>query len=63
MKCVMCDNDVVFAVSTPVGIRSFCTERCWCLYTGAEYKGEGYYGYTKENGSLNRVGFNEERSE
>ena len=61
--CEMCDNDILFTVGTAVGMRSFCSERCYCEYHAYEYKGEGYYGYTKEDGSLNRVSEIEDEKE
>lgn len=46
--CAMCNNaEAVFTDNdTPIGPRSFCTENCWCEYTGSDYHGEGHYGFT-----------------
>ena len=46
--CAMCNNaEAVFTDNdTPIGPRSFCSEKCWCEYTDSTYHGEGYYGFT-----------------
>ena len=31
-------------ISTAVGPRAFCSEKCWAQYTGSPVKAEGYYG-------------------
>jgi len=46
--CAMCNNaEASFTDNdTPIGPRSFCSEKCWCEYTDSAYHGEGYYGFT-----------------
>jgi len=46
--CAMCNNaEATFTDNeSPIGPRSFCTEKCWCEYTASEYHGEGFYGFT-----------------
>ena len=44
MKCVLCEKDAKFDDHTAVGVRHFCSEKCWAKYMGLEVKPEGYYG-------------------
>jgi len=48
MKCVCCDNEAKFSDNTAVGVRHFCTEKCWAEYNGLEVKPEGHYGLIKK---------------
>ena len=43
-KCCCCDNDSKFKDNTPVGVKYFCSEKCWAEYMGLEVKPEGFYG-------------------
>jgi len=44
VKCAMCKKDGKFTDNTPVGVKSFCSERCWAEYMGYEVRAEGHYG-------------------
>ena len=45
-KCAMCEKPAKFAdENLPVGLRRFCSEKCWAEYSGMEVKPEGYYGF------------------
>ena len=47
-SCAICEKDGVFQVEDlPVGIRKFCSEKCFAQYTGLPVQKEGYYGLSK----------------
>lgn len=47
--CVLCDNSPAFTTQDlAVGPRSFCSEKCYAVYTGLPVKPEGYYGLVKD---------------
>ena len=47
-SCAICEKDGVFQVEDlPVGIRKFCSEKCFAQYTGLPVQKEGYYGMSK----------------
>ncbi len=48
MKCVCCDKKAKFSDFTAVGVRHFCSEKCWAEYNGLEVKPEGHYGLIKK---------------
>jgi len=42
--CACCDIVAKFVYEDlPTGPKPFCSERCFCIYAGLSYKGEGYY--------------------
>ena len=52
MKCINCGESSKFSATTAIGLRHFCTEKCWAEYTGAKVKAEGHYGLIQ-----NKVGW------
>jgi hypothetical protein len=42
--CDMCSKQSKFYDMTAIGLRHFCSEKCWAQYTGVEVKPEGHYG-------------------
>ena len=48
--CANCGEETMeYLVMTPIGQRAFCSEKCYTLYVGIPYHGEGYYGLNKYN--------------
>lgn len=42
--CACCDIVAKFVYEDlATGPQPFCSERCFCVYAGLSYKGEGYY--------------------
>ena len=48
--CACCNERPKFTDDTPVGVKHFCSEKCWAEYMGLEVKPEGYYGMIKKVG-------------
>ena len=45
MKCVLCEKEAKFDDHTWVGVRHFCSEKCWAEYNGVPVQPEGHYGF------------------
>lgn len=47
--CANCDSIPFYIdIPTAIGLRNFCTEKCYAEYVGLPVKVEGYYGLVKE---------------
>jgi len=47
--CAMCDASPIYKeIPTAIGIRNFCSEKCYAEYIGLPVMEEGYYGLVKE---------------
>ena len=46
--CAMCEKEGKFKDNTSVGVKYFCSEKCWAEYIGDQRKPEGYYGMVQK---------------
>lgn len=45
MKCALCEKEAKFDDHTAIGVRHFCSEKCWAEYNGVPVQPEGHYGF------------------